>query len=101
VFAVSAQPTDEQAAFAREETIQFPLLSDTGLDLVAALRVPMFRAAGADRLKRLPLVLDRDRVVRATLYPSPDVTGSVEDALGLIDRLVGVVHAPPSPPRRT
>ena len=45
-----------------------------------ALRLPTFRAGGTTRLKRQTLVVDRDRVVRATLFPVPDVTGSVEDA---------------------
>jgi hypothetical protein len=36
------------------------------------------------RLRRQALVVDRDRVVRATRFPIPDVTGSVEDALRLV-----------------
>jgi hypothetical protein len=39
---------------------------------------------GTTRLKRQTLVVDRNRVVRATLFPIPDVTGSVEDALRLV-----------------
>jgi DNA-binding HxlR family transcriptional regulator/peroxiredoxin len=87
VHGVSTQRPDEQAAFARRENIQFPLLSDADLDLVTALRLPTFRAAGVDRLKRATLVIDRERVVRATLYPVPDVTGSVEQALDLVKHL--------------
>ena len=50
-----------------------------------ALRLPTFRAGGTTQLKRQTLVVvDRDRVVRATLFPIPDVTGSVEDALRLV-----------------
>jgi DNA-binding HxlR family transcriptional regulator/peroxiredoxin len=87
VYGVSTQRPDEQAAFARRENIQFPLLSDAELDLAAALRLPTFRAAGVDRLKRATLVIDRERVVRATLYPVADVTGSVEEALDLVKHL--------------
>jgi DNA-binding HxlR family transcriptional regulator/peroxiredoxin len=87
VYGVSTQRPDEQAAFALRENIQFPLLSDAGLDLVAALRLPTFRAAGVDRLKRLTLVIDRERVVQATLYPVADVSGSVQEALDLVKHL--------------
>ena len=52
-----------------------------------ALRLPTFRAGGTTQLKRQTLVVDRDRVVRATLFPIPDVTGSVEDALRLVHDL--------------
>jgi DNA-binding HxlR family transcriptional regulator/peroxiredoxin len=87
VYGVSTQRPDEQAAFALRENIQFPLLSDADLDLVAALRLPTFRAAGVDRLKRLTLVIDRERVVQATLYPVADVSGSVQEALDLVKHL--------------
>jgi DNA-binding HxlR family transcriptional regulator/peroxiredoxin len=87
VYGVSTQRADEQAEFARRESIQFSLLSDAELGLVAALRLPTFRAAGVDRVKRLTLVVDRDRVVRAVLYPVPDVTGSVQEALDLVKQL--------------
>jgi DNA-binding HxlR family transcriptional regulator/peroxiredoxin len=88
VYGISTQRADEQATFAAGERIPFPLLSDAGLDFVTALRLPTFRAAGTDRVKRLTMVLDARRVVRGVLYPIADVTGSVEDALALVDSLV-------------
>lgn len=87
VFGVSTQRPDEQAAFARAERIEFPLLSDAELALVTALRLPTFRAGGLDRLKRVTLVVDRDRIVRGCCYPIPDITGSVGDVLALLDSL--------------
>ncbi|EWT00226.1 HxlR family transcriptional regulator [Intrasporangium oryzae NRRL B-24470] len=84
VVGVSTQRPSEQAEFARLNGIRFPLLSDAALELTAALRLPTFRAGGTTRLKRLTLVVDHDRVVRGTLFPIPDVTGSVEDALALV-----------------
>ncbi|GAA2487809.1 winged helix-turn-helix transcriptional regulator [Terrabacter carboxydivorans] len=87
VVGVSTQRPSEQAAFAAANGIRFPLLSDADLELTTALRLPTFRAGGATRLKRQTLVVDRDRVVRATLFPIPDVTGSVEDALRLVREL--------------
>jgi DNA-binding HxlR family transcriptional regulator/peroxiredoxin len=87
VVGVSTQRPSEQAAFAAVNGIRFPLLSDADLELTTALRLPTFRAGGTTRLKRQTLVVDRDRVVRATLFPIPEVTGSVEDALRLVREL--------------
>lgn len=84
VVGVSTQRPDEQAEFGRRNKIRFPLVSDEDLGLATALRLPTFRLHGTPRLKRLTLVLDADRVVRGTLFPIRDVTGSVEDALALV-----------------
>ncbi|MEU6281341.1 winged helix-turn-helix transcriptional regulator [Streptomyces sp. NPDC047028] len=89
VHGVSTQRPDQLAAFAEHERIAFPLLSDADLRLAAALRLPTFRAAGVDRLKRLTLVLDSSRTVRGVLYPLDDPAGSVEEALALVDSLAG------------
>jgi DNA-binding HxlR family transcriptional regulator/peroxiredoxin len=88
VFGVSTQRSDEQAAFVLAENISFPLLSDADLALVTALRLPTFRVGSLDRLKRVTLIVDRDRIVRGCLYPIQDVTGSVTDALALLDSCV-------------
>ncbi|MEU3571627.1 winged helix-turn-helix transcriptional regulator [Kitasatospora sp. NPDC036755] len=88
VHGISTQRPDQLAAFAEHARIPFPLLSDADLRLAAALRLPTFRAAGVDRLKRLTLVLDATRTVRGVLYPVIDPAGSVEDALALIDGLL-------------
>ncbi|MFE0136235.1 winged helix-turn-helix transcriptional regulator [Streptomyces sp. NPDC059037] len=87
VHGVSTQRPDEQRAFAEKERLRFPLLSDADLNLTAALRLPTFRAAGVSRLKRLTLVVDRDRVVRDVQYPVTDVTASVDAALATVGRL--------------
>jgi peroxiredoxin len=89
VHGVSTQRPDQLAAFAEHERIAFPLLSDADLQLTAALRLPTFRAAGVDRLKRLTLVVDSSRTVRGVLYPLNDPAGSVDDALALVDSLAG------------
>ncbi|KKD04491.1 winged helix-turn-helix transcriptional regulator [Streptomyces sp. WM6386] len=87
VHGVSTQRPDEQRAFSAAEQLRFPLLSDADLSLIAALRLPTFRAAGASRLKRLTLVVDRDRVVRDAQYPVTDIAGSVEAALSTVSGL--------------
>lgn len=81
VHGVSTQRPDEQREFAEAEALRFPLLSDAELGLVAALRLPTFRAGGISRLKRLTLVVDRDRTVREVLYPIQDIEASVAAAL--------------------
>ncbi|UQX00596.1 winged helix-turn-helix transcriptional regulator [Streptomyces sp. RerS4] len=84
VHGISTQRPDEQREFAEKEGLRFPLLSDAGLDLVTALRLPTFRAAGVSRLKRLTLVVDRERTVREVLYPIRDVEASVTAALAAV-----------------
>lgn len=89
VRGVSTQDIDEQAEFARDNRIRFPLLSDAALELAGTLRLPTFRVAGAVRLKRLTLIVGRDRVVREVIYPIHDVTGSVDEALAAVTRFSG------------
>ncbi|MFI5825719.1 winged helix-turn-helix transcriptional regulator [Streptomyces sp. NPDC051578] len=84
VHGVSTQRPDEQREFAEAEQLRFPLLSDAGLELVAALRLPTFRAAGVSRIKRLTLVVDRERTVREVFYPIRDIEASVRAALGAV-----------------
>ncbi|MFG2298198.1 winged helix-turn-helix transcriptional regulator [Streptomyces sp. NPDC048603] len=84
VYGVSTQRPDEQREFAEKEGLRFALLSDAELGLTAALRLPTFRAAGVSRLKRLTLVVGRDRVVREVLYPIQDIEASVTAALAAV-----------------
>jgi peroxiredoxin len=89
VHGVSTQRPDEQAAFAAKEALRFPLLSDSELQLGAALRLPTFRAGGTVRLKRLTLVVDRGRTVRAAFYPITDIEQSVTAALAAVREAAG------------
>lgn len=81
VHGLSSQRPDEQRAFAAAEDIPFPLYSDEDLHASAALRLPVFRAADAVRLKRLVLVVDRARTVTATRFPVTDIADAVRWAL--------------------
>jgi DNA-binding HxlR family transcriptional regulator/peroxiredoxin len=87
VVGVSTQRPEEQAAFAAKARIPYRLLSDQDLQFAAALRLPTFRAAGRDHLKRLTLIVGADRAIRHVLYPIPDPVASVEQALVVLDRL--------------
>jgi peroxiredoxin len=68
VIGVSAQTSAEQAEFAAREHIPFPLLGDSGLSLASALGLPTFEAVGMTLYRRLTLVAEAGRIVRA-FYP--------------------------------
>jgi peroxiredoxin len=77
-----------------ELQIPFPMISDQDLLLATALRLPTFRAAGVDRLKRLTLVVERrTRTIVRALYPVTDPVGAIADALAVL------ADAAVSPPR--
>lgn len=77
VHGVSTQRPDQLAAFAEYVDLPFALLSDTDLALAASLRLPTFRAAGMDRLKRLTMIVDDQRTIRAIQFPVTDLAASV------------------------
>jgi peroxiredoxin len=68
VLGLSAQPGEEQAAFAAREQLPFALLSDPQLRLGAALRLPTFEAGGMTLYKRITLVAEGGTIAKA-LYP--------------------------------
>jgi peroxiredoxin len=68
VLGISPQTPAEQAEFAEREHIPFSLLADPGLRLADALDLPTFEAAGMRLYRRLTLVAEAGRVVRA-FYP--------------------------------
>jgi DNA-binding HxlR family transcriptional regulator/peroxiredoxin len=84
VRGVSTQRADQLAAFVRHARLPYPLLSDQDSRLAAGLRLPTFRAAGTDRLKRLTLLTDPDAVIRAVQFPVTDPAGSVAEMLSLV-----------------
>jgi DNA-binding HxlR family transcriptional regulator/peroxiredoxin len=81
VCGLSTQRPDQLAAFAEHARLPFPLLSDEDLTLTAALRLPTFRASGVDRLKRLTMVVDPERTIRAVQFPIVDPAESVSESL--------------------
>jgi peroxiredoxin len=69
LIGVSAQSPAEQGEFAEREQIPFPLLSDAGLALAKEpLHLPTFEAAGLRLYRRLTLVAEAGRIVKA-FYP--------------------------------
>jgi peroxiredoxin/DNA-binding HxlR family transcriptional regulator len=84
VVGVSTQRPDQQAAFAEHARLPFQLASDQDGQLAAALRLPIFRAAGVDRFKRQSLLVDPRGVVRHVQMPITDPAGSVSEMLGAL-----------------
>ncbi len=77
VFGLSTQHTDYQREAVERLRLPFPLLSDAGLRLTDAWRLPTFTVAGEVLLKRLTLVVHHD-VVEHVFYPvfPPDAHAS-------------------------
>jgi peroxiredoxin len=68
VFGLSTQDTPYQQELADRLHLPFPILSDAGLELTRALRLPTFEVAGQTLLKRLTLIV-RDGVIEHVWYP--------------------------------
>lgn len=98
VLGVSSQRPDQQAAFAAHAKLPFRLLSDQDGQLAARLRLPMFRAAGTDRYKRMSFLADPGGVLRFVQMPVTDPAGSVTDILATLRHHmaagIGPVDAP-------
>jgi peroxiredoxin len=62
VFGLSTQDTAYQRELVTRLRLPFPILSDAGLELTRAWRLPTFQAGGQTLLKRLTLVLHGGRV---------------------------------------
>lgn len=87
VRGVSTQRPDQLEDFAAHAQLPFPLMSDQDNRLSAPLRLPTFRASGQLRLKRLTMLVDPQRQVRAVQFPVKDPAGSVDEALQLLMEL--------------
>lgn len=68
VAGVSAQPLGEQVDFAERNHIPFPVVSDAGLELGAALGLPTFDFDGLRLYKRVTLIAERGRIEKV-FYP--------------------------------
>ena len=80
VYGLSTQDSDYQREAAERLHLPFPLLSDAGLKLQRALRLPSFQIHGMTLLKRLVLVID-DGVIVHVFYPVFPPDRSAEEVL--------------------
>jgi len=68
VLGLSGQLTADQQEFVARMGLPFPILSDAGRALSAALRLPTFETGGVVYLKRLTVVVHDGQIERA-IYP--------------------------------
>ena len=68
LFGLSTQDSDYQREAAGRLHLPFPILSDAGLELAQAIRLPTFAVAGMTLLKRMALVIE-DGVIEKVFYP--------------------------------
>lgn len=85
VVGLSTQDPDYQAEAAERLGLPYSLLSDAGLELTSALRLPTFEVEGTTLLRRLTMVLREGRVDRV-LYPVFPPDRAALDALAALDR---------------
>jgi peroxiredoxin len=86
VVGISAQDATEQREFAAREHIPFPLLSDGGLELVAALGLPTFEAGGMTLYRRLTLIAEAGAVAKVFYPVFPPDRDAAEVLAWLADR---------------
>jgi peroxiredoxin len=79
VFGVSTQDTTYQREAAERLHLPFPLLSDEGLILAEALRLPIFEADGLVLLRRLTMVVHGGEVEKVfyPVFPPGESAGEV------------------------
>ena len=83
VHGVSAQPVDEQRAFAERERMPFALLNDSPLSLERELGLPTFDAGGMTLYRRLTLIARGGRIARV-FYPIFPPDTHVDDVLAAL-----------------
>ena len=81
VFGLSTQDSDYQRELTERLALPFAILSDAGLALTEALRLPTFEAAGHTLLRRLTLIV-RDARIEHVFYPVFPPDGHALDVLG-------------------
>ena len=68
LIGLSAQPPERQGEVAQRLALGFQLLSDEGLELAGAMRLPTFDADGRTLLRRLTMLIEDGEVLRVW-YP--------------------------------
>ncbi len=68
VFGISTQDTAYQRAMVERLHVPFQVLSDAGLALTRALKLPVMDVAGLTLIKRLALIID-DAAITHVFYP--------------------------------
>jgi peroxiredoxin len=83
VYGLSTQTTEEQAEAAERLHLPYSLLSDAGLELATAMRLPTFEVDGTTLIKRITLFLEDGRVT-GVQYPVFPPDGAADRALAAL-----------------
>lgn len=86
VVGVSARPAEEQRRFCRRERLQFPLLSDPGLELADAIDLPTSISQGGERVYDRLTFIAHDGVIDRVFHPIPIPRRNALDVLAWLDR---------------
>jgi peroxiredoxin len=84
LFGLSTQDTAYQREVVERLRLPFPLLSDAGLALANALRLPRFDFEGKPMLQRLTMIL-RDGTIEHVFYPVFPPDRSATDVLAWLE----------------
>jgi peroxiredoxin len=82
---LSVQTVDEQRGFAARVGLHYPLISDPGRKLGAALDLPTFSSTGLTFYKRLALIAKHERIVKV-FYPVLEPPRNAADAAGWLEK---------------
>ena len=85
VFGLSTQDTAYQLEMVERLHVPFPILSDAGLRLTRALRLPTFEVAGQTLLRRLAWIA-RDGIIERVFYPVFPPDRNAADVLAAVTR---------------
>jgi peroxiredoxin len=80
LFGLSTQDTEYQSEVVKRLELPYPMLSDSELNLVQALRLPTFQFNSKTLIKRLTLVIDNGRITKV-FYPVFPPDKSAEQTL--------------------
>jgi peroxiredoxin len=80
LFGLSTQDSDYQSEAVQRLELPYPLLSDSELNLVRALRLPTFQFNSKTLIKRLTLIIDDARITKV-FYPVFPPDKSAEQTL--------------------
>ena len=86
VVGVSARPPEEQRRFCRRERLQFPLLSDAGMELAAAIDLPTTRSSRGERVYSRLTFIAHEGIIDRVFYPVPIPRRNAVDVLAWLDQ---------------
>jgi peroxiredoxin len=85
VYGLSTQDSAYQREMVGRLHLPFPILSDAGLRLATALKLPTFTASGLVLLKRVTLIIS-DGVIRHVFYPVFPPERNAEEVIAWLRR---------------